>query len=268
VTEKPKEIQEKRKTSSAAATWMVTVLLAALIIGGALMASQHKRASPPVPVLPPPQQQQVKAEPVPAPASAPAPVQDSWKKAIVSPPVSLSVPSSPPAGAAKAGTAILQLDHLAGTLKMNVPVLTARENRLPLDYTCYRANISPPLQWTGAPQATKSFVLFLEKREIEANPQETWIIFNVPGDLDGLEKNIPKNAELENGIRHAASDQGVMEYTGPCEPRGKVDYAFRLFALDTVLGAPAGTKKDDLIRAMNGHIIDADEVPFIHYLRF
>ena len=63
------------------------------------------------------------------------------------------------------------------------------------------------------------------------------------------------------------SDYNNTGYIGPCESKGRVTYALRLFALDTVLDKPARLGKDSLIRAMNGHIIDAAEQEFTHYYK-
>ncbi|MBU0800208.1 MAG: hypothetical protein KKA05_04310, partial [Alphaproteobacteria bacterium] len=71
----------------------------------------------------------------------------------------------------------------------------------------------------------------------------------------------------EGGIRQAQNDHGSLGYTGPCIPRGQVKYKLRLFALDTTITAAGNTKFVDLIPLMNGHIVDAAEYDFIHYLK-
>lgn len=164
------------------------------------------------------------------------------------------------------GPATLQLDNLAGTLSVSLPFMEVR-NKIPLDHTCYRRNESPEMNWTGAPPATKSYVVFLERRTGNDGSRAfvTWALFNIPADASGLNAAQARDATLPNGAKHAISDHNNIGYIGPCEPKGKYDYAMRVFALDTVLDAPARVRKDDLIRAMNGHIIDAAEQKFIHY---
>ncbi len=161
----------------------------------------------------------------------------------------------------------LLLDNLAGTLNLDIPFLKIR-NKMPLEYTCYRNNISPAMDWAGAPSGTQSFVVFLEKKQTgEEDGFLNWILFNIPGDSSGLVRNQPKNPELENGAKHANSDHNNIGYIGPCDSKGKFTYTLGVFALDTVLDLKPYVNKNDLIRAMNGHIIDAAEQEFIHYYR-
>lgn len=166
------------------------------------------------------------------------------------------------------GRPVLDLSRLAGTLKLTVPGLSGSENRLPLVHSCYRANTSPALKWAGAPPGTKSYALFLERRMKGKRPLFTWIVFGIPGDSAAIPGNLPKRAALEGAMRHALSDHDTAEYVGPCEPRGKIEYVFRLFALDSVPALPPGVPSRDLMRAMNGHIVDMSEVRVLHYLRF
>ncbi|MBI4032037.1 MAG: YbhB/YbcL family Raf kinase inhibitor-like protein [Proteobacteria bacterium] len=151
-------------------------------------------------------------------------------------------------------------------MELAVPVLTEREKRLPLTYTCHKDNISPPLEWAGAPAGTKSFALMLVK-DVEP-PFTGWAIFNIPPDFTGLKENLPKRAELENGICHARSNHDASEYVGPCDPQGRFRYAFRLYALDVMLPLGVGAPVADLEAAMKGHVLDMAEAPFLHYLRF
>lgn len=166
------------------------------------------------------------------------------------------------------GRPALALGHLAGTLKASLPVLTENERRLPLEYSCFRAQMSPPVKWEGSPRETKSFAIFMERREAGNPPFLTWALYDIPATYTHLERNVPKMPEPGEGMKHARADNGAVEYTGPCESRGNIPYTVRLFALDAVLPLPAGADIDDLIRAMNGHIVDMAEVNFIHYLRF
>ena len=124
------------------------------------------------------------------------------------------------------------------------------------------------MKWEASPRETQSFAVFMERREKEAAPYLTWALYNIPATFTGLPQNLPKVPEPGDGMRHARSDHNAAEYVGPCEAKGKIPYALRVFALDAALALPAGAPPDDLIRAMNGHIIDMAEVDFIHYLRF
>ncbi len=49
---------------------------------------------------------------------------------------------------------------------------------------------------------------------------------------------------------------------GPCPPvgHGVHHYHFKIYALDTTLDLPQNTTKEDLLEAMEGHIIEETEV--------
>ena len=69
-------------------------------------------------------------------------------------------------------------------------------------------------------------------------------------------------------MRFGRNDHGVVQYTGPCDPRGKVNYRLKLVALDTVLELPAGSDKAAINAAMDGHVLAVAEQPILHYLRY
>jgi Raf kinase inhibitor-like YbhB/YbcL family protein len=140
--------------------------------------------------------------------------------------------------------------------------------RMPLDFTCYRTNKSPPLTWRGAPENARSLVVMLTRNTEEKNPFVKWVLFNIDPAQSRLRENLPKNEVFEGGMAHAKSDYKTIGYVGPCEPKGRISYSFRIFALDTVLDAAPGISRDELIQMMGPHVIDYDEFNFEHYRRF
>jgi Raf kinase inhibitor-like YbhB/YbcL family protein len=55
---------------------------------------------------------------------------------------------------------------------------------------------------------------------------------------------------------------GKIGYGGPMPPLGHGihHYVFKLYALNTELGLSPGARKEDLFRAMQGHILDAAQL--------
>lgn len=162
----------------------------------------------------------------------------------------------------------LLLNNLAGTLRVRIADVQSVGDRLPLEHTCYRLNRSPEIKWTGVPDRTKSLVVILERQDNGKPPAWLWILFNVDPQKGFIDPNLPHQADLPDGSRHARNVYNKAEYTGPCEPKGKIPYALRLFALDTKPDVASGIGSDDLVRAMNGHIIDATQFDIVHYLKF
>jgi hypothetical protein len=116
------------------------------------------------------------------------------------------------------------------------------ESRIPSKYTCDGRDVSPPLNWTQVPTQTKTLILIVDDQN--ANGFTHWVIFNMPATLTGLEENIPRTADLPNSpISQGMNSFGALGYNGPCPPSGTHHYVFRLYALDTALTLPPGTKK-------------------------
>jgi Raf kinase inhibitor-like YbhB/YbcL family protein len=51
-----------------------------------------------------------------------------------------------------------------------------------------------------------------------------------------------------------------MGYYGPCPPSGTHRYFFKVYALDTELSLRVGSKKKDVEKAMQGHILAKGEL--------
>lgn len=106
--------------------------------------------------------------------------------------------------------------------------------RIPDKYTCVGADISPPLDWSGAPEGTRSFVLICDDPDAPGGTWHHWTVFDVPPDTMSLGSDFPKT-ETTGRSRQAVNDFKHVGYDGPCPPRGHGThhYRFRLLALDT-----------------------------------
>ena len=130
-------------------------------------------------------------------------------------------------------------------------------SRIPRKYTCEGENISPPLTWQGIPPGTESLALIVEDPDAPdpVAPRMIWthwILFNIPPTLKGL----PEAAEhLPSSVKSGRNSWNTLNYGGPCPPIGCHRYFFRLYALDSIISKPEGITKEELIKAMEGHII-------------
>ncbi len=71
-----------------------------------------------------------------------------------------------------------------------------------------------------------------------------------------LSEWIMEREEIDNGAKQGFNDFGTIGYRGPCPPGGTHRYYFKVYALDTVIQLPAKINKEDLLKAMEGHILD------------
>ncbi len=126
---------------------------------------------------------------------------------------------------------------------------------IPKQYTCDGADISPPLSWIDMPEETKSLALISDDPDAPVGTWVHWVLFNIPPETHELTENIPPDEMLTNGARHGVTDFGRFGYGGPCPPGGTHRYYFKLYALNTMLDLSGRVTKDDLLKAMEGHII-------------
>ncbi len=131
---------------------------------------------------------------------------------------------------------------------------------IPDKFTCKGINVSPPLHWSGAPDGVKSFALIHDDPDAVSGTWVHWIIFNIPSSVAELHENIPSHKILENGARQGITDFGKIGYGGPCPPSGTHRYFYKLYALDIMLDIPAGSSKENLLKAMTGHILAKGEL--------
>ncbi|MDI6832403.1 MAG: YbhB/YbcL family Raf kinase inhibitor-like protein [Bacteroidales bacterium] len=131
---------------------------------------------------------------------------------------------------------------------------------IPAKYTCDGANISPQLSWDNAPNGTKSFVLICEDPDAPMGTFTHWVLYDIPADIHELPENLPKDKVLPNGTKQGIADFKKIGYGGPCPPSGTHRYYFKLYALDTLLNLEPGLKKEDILKAMNGHILAQGQI--------
>lgn len=225
----------------------------------AAVALKENKSFQPPPTMAEPEKTKPAATPV---ASAP-PVQTPVASTVAPQPVA-ATPALPESAA-------LVIGNVPGKIKVGVAQLKEGD-RLPLDYTCYRKNASPPITWMEGPEGTKEYVVLFEKtpatEKEKARPDKLvhWAIYNITPTLSGLPRGIPKAPLLQNGIGQANA-AAKASYIGPCQPKGKHEYKFRVFALDKALKLPGGVNLPQLYGAMNGHILDAGEFTVQHYYK-
>lgn len=118
---------------------------------------------------------------------------------------------------------------------------------LPVNFTRDGANKSPALHWDGAPKDTKCFVLMVEDVDTKGDPFLHWMLYDIPAERTGLDAELSRDAEIEDGIKQGKNDFGELGFDGPAPPAGKKhQYVFRLFALSRPLGLPPGAVKEEV----------------------
>ncbi|URA09373.1 YbhB/YbcL family Raf kinase inhibitor-like protein [Thermospira aquatica] len=131
---------------------------------------------------------------------------------------------------------------------------------IPSLYTCDGRDISPELVWDGVPENSQSLVLLCEDPDAPGGLFVHWVLFDIPPAVKGLPQNVSGNELARLGAKQGRTDFGGIGYGGPCPPSGVHRYFFRLYALGVVLGLPEGATRSQVVRAMDGHILDKAEI--------
>jgi hypothetical protein len=133
---------------------------------------------------------------------------------------------------------------------------------IPNKFTAADPNpVSPELDWTNVPQGTVSFALILE--DLDSSLQHKtddvlhWMAFNIPGTSHQLPQGASADAQLPDGTIQAKNTRGGVGFMGPGAPAAGPDhhYAFELFALDEKLSLGPDATRQQLLDAMQGHIL-------------
>ncbi len=126
-------------------------------------------------------------------------------------------------------------------------------------YTCEGPNMSPPLTWSGIPEGARSLALIVDDPDAPdpAAPKMTyvhWVLYNLPVDCDGLPEGTT-SGDLPRGTLEGTNDWQRTGYGGPCPPIGRHRYFHKLYALDVVLDNLKEPTKNELLAAMEGHVV-------------
>jgi len=132
---------------------------------------------------------------------------------------------------------------------------------IPQRFTCDGADVSPPLRWTEPPAGTASFALIVDDPDAPAGTWVHWLVYDLPATSRALPEGVAKSQKFPAGARQGSNDFEKIGYGGPCPPPGKAHrYFFKLYALDRRLDLKAGATKQELERAMKGHILTQAEL--------
>jgi len=144
-------------------------------------------------------------------------------------------------------------------ISVKTPAFVAN-GMIPSKYTCDGENISPDLDWSAVPEATKSIVLIMDDPDAPNGDWVHFILFNIPPDTRHLAGSFKVSSKPSPLMKAGSNSAGKLDYHGPCPPSGIHRYFFKLYALDIVLSQPEGITKRELLKVMEGHIVAKGEI--------
>src|SRR5216117_1902095 len=144
----------------------------------------------------------------------------------------------------------------AGGAKMKITSSAFQEGGdIPSKYSRDGQNINPALRIEGTPSNAKSLLLIVDDPDAPVGLFTHWLVWNIdPKTTEIGEKSVPK------GAVQGTNDYPTLGYGGPQPPSGTHRYYFKIFALDQTLGLRSGAKRQELDKAMSGHVIAQGEL--------
>lgn len=135
-------------------------------------------------------------------------------------------------------------------------------DQIPAEYSCEGEDISPALKWTNAPNNTKSFALIADDPDAPGQTWVHWVLYDIPASVTFLDENQGSSEIVFHGAKHGKNSFGNNNYGGPCPPtgHGQHRYFFKVYALDKMLELTPGKTKQELLEAMQGHILASDSI--------
>lgn len=132
-----------------------------------------------------------------------------------------------------------------------------QESSIPSLYSCDGKNISPQLSWSGAPKKTATFALLVSDPDAPSGIFYHWVVFNIPATTTSFNDG----ALLNNPIVVGKNSWNNNTYKGPCPPKGSTHhYIFSLYALDQPLSLAADATAENVLKAMQNHVLDESEI--------
>lgn len=128
--------------------------------------------------------------------------------------------------------------------------------RIPGRHTCEGEDVSPPLAWEGVPEGTASLALVVDDPDAPGTTWIHWVLYRLSPDRARLPEDVAPTEELGDGVQ-GVNDFGDSGWGGPCPPPGDGPhtYRFRLFALDVDPGLGPGASEEEMVSAVEGHVL-------------
>jgi Raf kinase inhibitor-like YbhB/YbcL family protein len=161
---------------------------------------------------------------------------------------------------APTGPTLFEPNNAPATLQVTLPDATGGvvpQASAFNSFGCTGHNQSPHIRWTGAPAATRSFMIIAHDPDAPTGVGFFhWSVFNLPSTVTELALDA-SHTGVPHGAVQGSTDFGAQGYGGPCPPTGETHrYIFTVYALDvpTLQAGPNATGA--LLRFMaRGHTL-------------
>tara|TARA_R110002073_G_scaffold214184_5_gene374607 strand:- start:575 stop:1132 length:558 start_codon:yes stop_codon:yes gene_type:complete len=166
--------------------------------------------------------------------------------------------------------AVVSLNAIAADAPETITVTSSafdHHGMVPEEYTAYSENKSIDLNWSNLPAGTVQLALICDDPEVVTigmmpTPFPHWVAYNIPASASGLPEDMTKDAVVTGvpgleGMINGLNGTRRAGYFGPRPPvNGHLHaYHFRVYAIDSDLDLAEGLNKDELLAAIDGHVL-------------
>jgi Raf kinase inhibitor-like YbhB/YbcL family protein len=137
-------------------------------------------------------------------------------------------------------------------LKVKSPAFESNKP-IPKKYSCDGNDINPPLTIEGTPKEAKTLALIVDDPDAPSGTFDHWVAWNIPASTSKIGENTVPGKEGMNSAKQ-------LGYMGPCPPGGTHRYFFKVYALDVELSLGINSRKKDVEKAMQRHILAKGEL--------
>jgi phosphatidylethanolamine-binding protein (PEBP) family uncharacterized protein len=145
----------------------------------------------------------------------------------------------------------------SGAFRLTSPAF-AEGDPLPDAFNGNGEGATPPLEWTGVPEGTKSFALVMDHIDRDNYLKTYWNLYNIPADV----RSLPRDVQGVGTI--GATWKRDQAYVPPHSAGGgKQTYTIHLYALSAIpeLDASQGpVTREVLLKEIEPFILDSSEL--------
>ncbi|MCX5684544.1 MAG: SUMF1/EgtB/PvdO family nonheme iron enzyme, partial [Planctomycetota bacterium] len=167
-------------------------------------------------------------------------------------------PDAPPQGRSDSGASG---QNQGGSFVLRSPEVAAG-GTLPAEFTGDGASATLPLEWSGAPDGTKSYAVIMH----HVAPDMTkwyWILYNIPADVRSLPKNVKGVGTLGTNSVNDRTEYAPPHSKGP----GPKTYIYTIYALSAppqITAAPERVNREVLLAAMKDRTLGSAELQVVY----
>ena len=168
-----------------------------------------------------------------------------------------------------AAALLLSLSAMAQDIPETITVTSSafdHHGMVPLANSAYGDNTSIDLSWANLPAGTVQLAVVCDDPKVVElgmmpTPFVHWVAYNIPASASGLPAGLPTDAEVNvaglDGMINGLNGTRRSGYFGPRPPaNGQLHaYHFRVYAIDADLGLEPGLGRDELLAAIDGHVL-------------